>query len=252
MPMPEAPLPRSLRGIASVGLLTVAVVVLRAAEDPAAHALEQFRAANLARAELAREEAAWRLERERLAALTAAARAEAQRLAAEADEAESQLAESERARAAIGDASDLDRLRSRLGEAGGELAQRLQALARTTVPGAVAPPAQDAGGDADFEAALRALEAAEHAAASVGLEIVTGTRGGRRETVKMLRVAGAAAWWVSLDGAAAGPARMDGGALVLEDADVAGRAAIILALAQAEGRGHADIALLPAPSGGLP
>ena len=73
--------------------------------------------------------------------------------------------------------------------------------------------------------------------------------------MKLLRVAGAVAWWVALDGSAAGNARMIDGKLQLEiAADERTRLDITLALAQAEGRAQPTIVLLPAPSttGGAP
>lgn len=223
--------------------------------DAAAVALEQLRAANVARAELSREEAAWKAERERLQAAIAATRAEVARLERDAVESETQRDTARAKLAAIGTTSDLDTLRARLGESGMTLRGALKSLAASVPPGVVAPPGDDLAGEALFDAAVRALEAAERAAGTLGVEVVSGTRAGQSEAVKLLRVAGAAAWWVSLDGTAAGSARIADGRLQLDAApDEPTRLAITAALAQAEGRAHPTVLLLPAPAktGGRP
>lgn len=223
--------------------------------DAAAAALEQLRAANVARAELARTEAIWTSERERLAAAIAATRAEVGRLERDAAEAEAQRDHARTRLAAIGATSDLDTLRTRLGDAAKKLRTALALVAATVPPGVIALPTDDLAGDAAFDSAVRALDAAERAAGTLGVEVVSGTRAGQAEAVKLLRVAGAAAWWVSLDGRAAGTARMFDGKLQLDAAtDERIRLAITAALAQAEGRAQPTIILLPAPvrAGGQP
>lgn len=217
--------------------------------DASAAALEQLRAANVARSELAREESAWKAERERLQAAIAATRAEVARLERDAMDSETQRDTARSKLAAIGSTSDLDTLRTRLGEAGITLRSALKALAATVPPGVIAPPADDLAGEALFDASVRALDAAERGAGTLGVEVVSGTRDGQSEAVKLLRVAGAAAWWVSLDGKAAGIARVAGGELHLDAArDERTRLDITAALAQAEGRAHPTVLLLPAPT----
>ena len=216
-----------LAGIVMLGMSSM-VVPAAAADVPSAPAasaaaLEQLRAANVARAELAREEAAWKTERERLHAAIAATRAEVARLERDAAESEVQRDAARSKLAAIGATSDLDTLRTRLGEAGVELRSALASLAATVPPGVIALPADDLAGEALFDASVRALDAAERAAGTLGVEVVSGTREGQSEAVKLLRVAGAAAWWVSLDGKAAGSARVAGGRLVLDAAGDDGR-----------------------------
>jgi hypothetical protein len=209
-----------------------------AAADPAATVLAELQAANRARADLAREESAWTVERQRLTALVAATEAETARLERETASA---LARRDAARAAIaslGSAAELEALRTRLAEAGAAAAGRLRALAATVPPGVIA-----LGDDTGFDAVVRVLEGAERAAATVTVEVVTGLRDGRAEAVKLLRVAGAGAWWVSLDGLAAGTAVMRDGRLALSV--TAGADAIRQALAQAEGRGQPAIVVLP-------
>lgn len=248
-----------LAGIVTLGVLSVVVPAAAAdapsTPDASAAALEQLRAANIARAELAREEAAWKSERERLYAAIAATRAEVARLERDATESETQRDAARTRFAAIGSASDLDTLRTRLGEAGAKLRSALTSLAATVPPGVIALPAEDLTGEALFDASVRALDAAERAAGTLGVEVVSGTRDGQSEAVKLLRVAGAAAWWVSLDGKSAGIARVADGKLQLDAAgDEPTRLAITAALAQAEGRAHPTVLLLPAPvkGGGQP
>ena len=223
--------------------------------ETAAIALEQLRATNVARAELARTEANWISERERLTAAIAATRAEVGRLERDATEAETQRDHARTRLAAIGAANDLDTLRTRLDDAAKKMRTTLATLAATVPPGVIALPADDLAGDAAFDSAVRALDAAERAAGTLAVEVVSGTRAGQAEAVKLLRVAGAAAWWVSLDGRAAGTAQMVDGKLQLNAAaDERTRLAITAALAQAEGRAQPTIILLPAPvrAGGQP
>lgn len=209
-----------------------------AAADPATAVRAELQAANRARAELAREESAWTAERQRLTALIAATTAETERLEREAASAAARRDAARAAITALGSAAELDALRTRLAEAGAAAAGQLRALAATVPPGVIA-----LGDDLSFDAVVRVLEGAERAAATVTVEVVTGSRDGRAEAVKLLRVAGAAAWWVSLDGRTAGTAAMRDGKLVLTAA--AESEAIRAALAQAEGRGQPSIVVLP-------
>lgn len=248
-----------LAGVAMLGVLSMVAPAVAAeapsTPDASAAALEQLRAANVARAELAKVEIEWRSERDRLQAAIAATRAEVARLERDAADAEGQRDNARTRLAAIGDTSDLDVLRKRLGETGVKLKAALATLARSVPPGTIAVPAQDLIGEAAFDASVRALDAAERAAGTLAVEVVTGTRGGQLEAVKLLRVAGAVAWWVSLDGTAAGLARMANGKLLLEAAsDELTRIAITAALAQAEGRAQPTVLILPAPTttGGAP
>jgi hypothetical protein len=232
-----------------IALMSVTPAITAAeTTDAAGLALEHLRAANVARAELARAEAAWRSERERLAAAIAATRAEVARLERDAADAEGQRDQARARLAAIGGASDLDTVRMRLDEAAKSLRTALTTVATTVPPGVVVLSSDDLAGDAAFDAAVRSLDAAERAAGTLAVEVVSGTRAGQMEAVKLLRVAGAAAWWVSLDGRAAGTARMSDGKLHLDAAaEERTRLAITAALAQAEGRAQPTIILLPAP-----
>lgn len=222
-------------------ILVLAAVL--AGADPVAATLDDLRAANALRGELAREHAAWAAERQRLEALVAATEAEAAAQAEAAAAAGRRRAAAERAAALA--RSDLGAVRRRVDEAGRALAAALAAAARAAPPGAVPQPEPGGG----FEAATQALERAERAAGAVAVEVVAGTRDGRTEAVKLLRVAGAAAWWTALDGSAAGTARWRDGRLDLIDGDDAVRRSVLAAIAQAEGRAQPGIVLLP---GGAP
>lgn len=246
----------SLRGrpimtrMASNAVLLLAAVAAGAAEpSPAREALDQAQAAHALRVEAAREAAAWAGERQRLEALIAATVAETQRLEREVEAAEQTRRAAEARLAALGDGADLEILRQRLADGGAALAAALSELSRRLPPGAVAPSASG-GGEAAFDAAVRALEAAERAAGTVAVEVVTGERAGQPEAVKVLRVGGAAAWWLALDGRSAGVLRWGGARPELVPAtEPAVLAAIAAAIAQVEGRQTPAIVLLP---GGAP
>lgn len=215
-----------------------------AAADPLI-TLSRFHAANQARSELARESAAWISERQRLEALIAATEAETARLEHQATAAEAERDAAVARVAAMGQGSDLKALRSSLSDGGARLAVGLAELARRLPPGAV-PASTSTGGEAGFESAVRALESAERAASAIAVEVITGQREGRTEAVRILRVAGSVAWWMSLDGLAAGTVRVvDGVCHLTPAADEASRLAIALALAEAEGRSPPTVVLLP-------
>jgi len=214
-------------------------LAMLAAVDPASEALDQFTAANQARRESARESATSTAERQRLEALIAATEAETARLVRAAAQAETTRDAARTRLATLGTEHDPAVMRAALAEAGAKLAAGLRTVAATQPPGTVVL------GHDDFDSAVRALEGAEHAASTVTVEVVTGTREGRSEAVKLLRVAGAAAWWVSLDGLSAGTASMSEGYVVLVAVNERGRIAIQTALAQAEGRAPAAIVVLP-------
>ena len=225
------------------------------AADPVAAALENLHAANQSRSDLAREEAAWTLERQRLQAVLDATRIETAHIEHDAAQAEAARDAAKARLASLGSQSDLDTVRTQLRQNGEQVAARLAALSATLPPGVI-PAVTPTGDEGTFDAAVRALEAAERSAGVLTVDVVTGQREGKPEAVKMLRVGGAAAWWVSLDGTAAGTVRMEHGAVTLVPvADEAPRTAIMVALAQAEGRSPPVVDLLPAPApvaGGAP
>jgi hypothetical protein len=223
--------------------------------DPAATALENLRAANQSRSDLAREEATWTLERQRLQAVLDATRIETTHVVHDATQAEAARDAARTRLASLGSQSDLDAIRTQLRTNGEQVAARLAALAASLPPGVI-PAVSPTGDEGTFDAAVRALEAAERSAGVLMVNVVTGQRDGKPEAVKMLRIGGAAAWWVSLDGTAAGAVRMEHGAVnLVAVADELARTAIMTALAQAEGRSPPQVELLPAPApaaGGAP
>lgn len=234
-------------------LLAGCLAIMSAADapSPAGTMLTDLTAANRARADLAHDESEWRGERARLLAVIAAARAEGERLDREAATAEAERDARRAELARLGTTSELMAVRVTLGEAGERVAARLAGLAAKLSPGAVTPPA---AGDAEpFAAAAIALDAAERATTQVTTEVVVGELNGARSAAKVLRVAGAAAWWVSLDGAQAGTVSVEGGAVRLTPAaDNAQRDAIRGALAMVEGRKPPAPVLLPLPAEGAP
>lgn len=232
-------------GVAGPGMPVAAAADSLPTPDPATAVLEQLRAADRARTDLATTESAWALERSRLLALVEATAAETGRLERDAGAAETARDAARTRLAALGNSSDLDLVRTRLAEAGTRSAEALAAIARTLPPGIIPTPA-DASGENPFDAAVRALEVAERAATGISVEVVTGERNGTPQAVKMLRVAGAAAWWVALDGRAAGLVAVHQGQVRLIPVDEPQALAIADALAQVEGRHAPTIAVLPA------
>jgi len=228
---------------------TLAVAADTAPSIPQAH-LAEITAANQARAALTQEVAAWQAESERLRGLIAAVTQEHERLTAEADRFTATNQELRARLATAGEAADLDTVRGELDAAATAIREHLSALAARSLPGAVIVPAS--GGDRPFDEAMRALDATERAAASVAVEVVTGRRDGAEVAVRLLRLAGAAAWWVALDDGSAGTARMTTNGLQLDViTDPAAQAAIRRAVHIADGRQAAETVLLPL-AGGTP
>jgi hypothetical protein len=215
------------------------------AADPAGVIIEDLRAANSARAALASEASEWSTERERLAAVHEAVVADIERLEREAAAAEKQrdVAETELTSLGTG-ADDLEPIRAVLAQNAAFVREQLTDLAQQLPPGAVAVPA--AIGEASFDDAIRALDATERASSTVTIEVVPGELSGQKVAVKMLRVAGACAWWVGLDGADAGTVSIRDGKVALNSAeDAATRESIMLAIAIAEGRHASELMVLP-------
>lgn len=207
--------------------------------------LEQIRVTNQARADLAREEGAWTNEHQRLKAVLAATQAENGRLEREAVATEARRDMARSQLAALGNVSDLDALRTRLAEAGMQLGESLTRIAATLPPGVI-PAISATADERGYESVVRALESAERAACTVTVDVVTGERDGKPEAVKALRVAGAIAWWVALDGSAAGTLHCQDGRVKLSTvSDVLARNTIITALAQIDGHGQPGVLLLP-------
>ena len=206
--------------------------VVIAAEPPA---LDEALAANRARQEAAGEESRWRAEQERLQALVAAAQAEAARAQDEAAQARRQVTET---RQDLGTPAQVEAVRARLDAVAVRQRQALTDLAKTLPPGAVVVPAESTS-----EAVAAAVAATERAAGQVTVEVVSGVLGGSPRAAKVLRVAGARAWWLALDGRAGGIVRVHDG--VVEFLPLADPRPIAEALAAVEGRGPVRLALLP-------
>jgi hypothetical protein len=206
------------------------------AADPAAETLALHRQADRLRSDQAREEAAWALERQRLQAVIDGTRAETGRLAQAASAAAARRADLDRRIAGAGDAGDGPWIRARIADAERRWAAALEQLRGTLPPGtlpAVAGP--------DLDGVLAVLAAADQAATAVDVAVLTGRRDGAEVAVKVLRIAGAGAWWSALDGDGAGTMAADG---TLTAVPAAG-AAIRTAIAQVEGRAAAGIVRLP-------
>ena len=236
-------MPRTLRLLC----LLVCLLTAAAVEPPVAERmLEDLRAANVARSALAGESAAWSAERERLEAALDALQADGRRLAREADAAEAMRDRAVQDLAALGAGGDLEPVQAILAASAARVRERLTALARELPPGAMSEPR--AGGEGGFDEALRALEASERALEKVAVEIVPGRLGERTIAVKALRVGGAAAWWLAMDGAEAGTlGRQDGQVVLTALPDAATRDAIARAIAIVEQRQPAAVELLPLP-----
>jgi hypothetical protein len=219
--------------------------------DQATTVLEAFHAANQSRHDLAREVAAWDLERQRLQALIAATAAESAGLEQEAAKAEALRDVARTHLETLAAASDLDTVRTRLRQAGAALSTALTAVAGVEVSGVVPEMSSTAPGSDDggtFDAAVRALESSEHAASTIAVEVVAGNRNGVTEAVKLLRIAGAACWWASLDGSAAGTVQREAHQTQLQlvaTTDPVVKNGILSALAQAESRSPAALVVLP-------
>jgi len=130
------------------------------------------------------------------------------------------------------------------------LEKALATLAARCLPGVV--PADRSAGVTDpsrrLAGAVERVNEAQRRTKHCTVEVVGGTLHGRKTAVRLLRMGGAAAWWVGLDGSAVGAAAMRDGQLVLtaatQQADID---AIREAFEVAEGRTTPRWVLLPMP-----
>jgi hypothetical protein len=100
---------------------------------------------------------------------------------------------------------------------------------------------------ARLTAAAHRLDDAQRQARRASVEVVEGTLGTRKLTVKLLRIGAVAAWWTTLDGRETGTAVTRDGRLALAPAFTPADAqAIAKAFAIIEGRAAPDWVLLPA------
>ena len=245
------------RGMARLVLLAAALVALPpalgAGEPPASvpdRVQADLAAAHEARRQLAREEQDWAAEKARLELLLSAVRYRAEQLTSDAAKADADRADlQEKVDTFTARTDRLARVDAMLDALSERLEKAIDARADEALPGVVPP--DTASGVTEparrFDAAVARLEETEHRLASATVEIVTGRLAGREATVKLLRVGGAAAWWVTLDGDQAGTARLQDGRLLLDPAASPEDAeAVARAVAVAEGRAAPDWVLLPA------
>lgn len=212
--------------------------------------MTDLRAAHAARTQLAKEEQARAMEKEKLELLASTVRSETERLrttAAKAKSAEADLKKriedlkAQEHRFKLVEAM-IDTLAERLEKA-------LEALAARSLPGLVPP---DTAADITeppkrLAAGAGRLEEVGRQAGRSGVELVAGTLGNQSVTVRLLRVGGVAAWWMTLDGKQAGTAAVKDTTLILHPAKTPqDAAAVSKAFAIAEGRAAPDWVLLPA------
>lgn len=252
--MPSRREPHAHRASVVAFCAGLAVLLGAASPGPVGPALPkqvmvELRQANAARAQLLHEEQDWAMEAERLELLLATVNDEARRLTAEADEAlrdqaklQKQLAD---VRARRERAEEIEATVDTLCE---RLERALDDLASRSLPGLVPPDraADITEPDKRLAAAARRLETTERRARKAGVEIVQGSLDGKIVTIKLLRLGGVSAWWLTLDGGQAGTAMMVAGALTLSRADRPRDVeAIGKAMAIVEGRAAPDWSLLP-------
>jgi len=245
------------RGRGGVSLLAAVLLALPfalGAGDPPVPVPERVQAelaaAGQARRQLAKEEQDWAAEKARLELLLSAVRYRAEQLKADAAKADADRADLQKQVDAFTARTDrLARVDAMLDALAERLEKVLDARADETLPGVVPP---DTAADVTeparrFDVAVARLEETERRLGSATIEIVTGRLAGREATVKLLRIGGVAAWWVTLDGDLAGTARLQDGRLVLDPAASPEDAeAVARAVAVAEGRAASDWVLLPA------
>ena len=214
------------------------------ANDHAESVLEQLRAANVARAALTAEQAAWAAERERILAVKSANDSDIDSLTKEGAAVEVEHQEAAKQVASFEKADDLVPVHAQLDAIAKTIVDRLTAYAHTTLPGAVTLPEHP--GMLTFDEAVRCLDASERSAGTVSIDIISGQLDGAATAVKVLRVSGAAAWWVALDEHAAGIVTMvDGQTQLQEVSDELQRRSIIRSIAILEGRRPAEFEVLP-------
>jgi len=239
--------------------LLLAVVVVNAGEaappaaDLPATILSDLTAADAARQAEAGERQSWELEAQRLRLL-------ADRLDDEVGHAQEQAAHRQRELAAgrsallavAAERGQLDDLHGELARYAATLRSGLGALARRHAPGAVVIASEEASPEADFDAAVQALDRSLRAAGQVSVEVIEGRLDGVARAVTMLRIAGVG-WWCDLAGDGAGWVRPENGPPRLEAcADSGDREAIRRAVAIAEGRRLPEPVRLPLPPVGPP
>jgi hypothetical protein len=211
--------------------------------------MQELQAANEARSALLQAEQDWALEKEKLELLRSTVLREAARLQSVAAEARRQEAElSEQTAGARAEQKRLEEIEAMVDALAERLEKALAAMAARTLPGLVPPDRAAAITDPAerLSAGADRLRQAERQAQAPGMELVDGLLNGESRTVKLFRAGGAAAWWMSLDGAGSGTAVMKDGKLVLIPAQSPADAeAIRTAFSIAEGHAPPAWTLLP-------
>lgn len=211
--------------------------------------LSELRGAGEARKALLAEHQDWALDREKLELLKATILGEAQRhgkQAQQARQAEKALRDrlqrqQERHGRLLAVEAAVDSLCERLEKALADLAGR-------SLPGVVPPDRSESVTEPArrLAAAVERLDDAARRAKRSAVEVVGGSLAGRPTAVRLLRIGGVAAWWMSLDGHSVGTAAVRDGRCVLTPTTEAPDAdAIRKAFGIAEGRATPDWVLLP-------
>lgn len=219
-----------------------------ASVDAAAPALEDLRAANVARAALAREWQEWQAESERTYALLDTVQSQVSRLRSESASARDATATLAKEVAAAGDSRRrLETLDETFAEQARAIIAALVHAKAVSAPGAVTVPSADGQSRSVFAAAVRALEAAERAASTSSVEIAEGILDAKPRAVTLLRVAGLG-WWSEIDGQRAGfamPSGSDAPPRLEVVVDPAFAQAIRHAIATAQGSRPPELFVLP-------
>lgn len=199
-------------------------------------------AADQARAAQAQEANDWALERDRLEAVISATQAEAARLRSAATHELALVdAASEAVEAAQADAAAEASRRWAL-EAAALIHRRLTALD----PQITLPAIDEADPEGSLTAALAQLREVEATARRVEVGVETGLLSGERRAVQILRLGHVATWWRALDGADAGTAQWQDGALQLTPLSGPDAEEIGLAFEIVEGARPPSLLTLPA------
>lgn len=210
--------------------------------------ISELKSANQARQTLLKERQQWQAEEQRLKLLISTIKDRIARYKSEIDDDNvliGQLEEKGKKLASL--RARLESLSSMIDKVSGWLEKRIDAIEADSLPGLIAPKTKSGYDSAgQFSAIFSRLTKSIERGADSAVELVAGHLGDKEITVKLIRAGGAAAWWVSLDGARSGHALMKESMLILTEAeneDVARR--IMKVLAVLETRAAPEIVVLP-------
>lgn len=201
-------------GAAAVLILALLPGVLAAlsAEQPMPdQVMAELQAADAARMQLLEERNEWQMEKERLELLAQTLRRQADELDSRTAQSRERLAELERMRSERQAAlQQRDRILKAVDRAAEQIEGELALLEESSPPGLVPPAgADDAAASKPIDRLAGAVRRLDEAAARLqtsSVELVTASLDGRETAVRLLRVGGVAAWWMTLGGDRAGPA----------------------------------------------